>query len=140
MFRKTIAVGPFEPVASCVTGGTAVAIPYLWLLPNARQLRGIGRMADVAALLHTRRGIAKGLRNDMIGMGRLNSTLKIIKFVELSQFPSELRIAGLGCELGTSTECQMPEASPPKATDKSASGSFKRATSHGSSQSRPCWE
>jgi hypothetical protein len=67
MFRKTIAVGPFEPVASCVTGGTAVAMPYLWLLPKARQLRGIGRMAEVAALLHTRRGMAKGLRNDMAG-------------------------------------------------------------------------
>jgi hypothetical protein len=65
MFRKTIAVGPFEPAASCVTGGTAVAIPYLWLPPKARQLRGTGRMAEVAALAHTRREIAKGLRNDM---------------------------------------------------------------------------
>lgn len=27
MFKKTIAVGPLEPVESCVTGGTADAIP-----------------------------------------------------------------------------------------------------------------
>lgn len=29
MFMKTIAVGPFEEVASCVTGGTIVAINLL---------------------------------------------------------------------------------------------------------------
>jgi hypothetical protein len=71
-------------------------MPYLWLLPKARQLRGIGRMAEVPALLHTRRGIAKGLRNDMAGLGRLESTLKIVKFVELSQFPESIEDRGLG--------------------------------------------
>ena len=29
MFMNTIAVGPFEDVASCVTGGTTVAIDRL---------------------------------------------------------------------------------------------------------------
>lgn len=82
MFRKTIAVGPFEPAASCVTGGTAVAIPYLWLPPKARQLRGTGRMAEVAALAHTRREIAKGLRNDMAGMKSLGLTLHTVKSVQ----------------------------------------------------------
>lgn len=31
MFMKTIAVGPFDEVASCVTGGTIVAIDLTWL-------------------------------------------------------------------------------------------------------------
>ena len=84
MFRITIAVGPFEPVASWVTGGTAVAMPYLWLPPKARQLRGMGRMAEVAALAHTRRGTAKGLRNDMAGIKRLKLTLKTDESVEFS--------------------------------------------------------
>lgn len=30
MFMKTMAVGPFDDVASCVTGGTAVAKPARW--------------------------------------------------------------------------------------------------------------
>lgn len=57
MFRKTIAVGPSEPVASCVTGGTAVAKPDLRhllyprkLLPNRTEL----------ALLRKCRGRAEG--------------------------------------------------------------------------------
>jgi hypothetical protein len=66
-------------------------MPYLWLLPKARQLRGIGRMAEVAAPLHTRRGIAKGLRNDMAGIESLESTLAIVKFVDLSRFPELIR-------------------------------------------------
>lgn len=70
-----MAVGPFDPVESCVTGGTAVAMPYLWFPPKARQLRGIGRMAEVGALLHTRREIAKGLRKDMAGEKGLIQTL-----------------------------------------------------------------
>lgn len=41
MFIKTIAVGPFEPVASCVTGGATVALP---LLPGAAH----GARTDVA--------------------------------------------------------------------------------------------
>lgn len=32
MFMKTIAVGPFEPVLSCVTGGTGVASVRTWLM------------------------------------------------------------------------------------------------------------
>jgi hypothetical protein len=31
MFMKTIAVGPFEPVASCVTGGARVSAAKLFL-------------------------------------------------------------------------------------------------------------
>lgn len=31
MFIKTMAVGPFDDVPSCVTGGTAVAKPARWL-------------------------------------------------------------------------------------------------------------
>jgi hypothetical protein len=90
MFRKTIAVGPFEPVASCVTGGTTVAILYLWLPPKARQFRGIGRMAEVAALLHTRRGIAKGLRNDMAAMEIPTRTLNAVELAGFSQAPESM--------------------------------------------------
>jgi hypothetical protein len=53
-------------------------------------------MAEVPALLHTRREIAKGLRNDMAGMGRLESALDIVKFVELSQFPESIEDRRLG--------------------------------------------
>lgn len=33
MFINTIAVGPFEPVAFCVTGGTGVARDRIWFAP-----------------------------------------------------------------------------------------------------------
>lgn len=46
MFRKTIAVGPFDPVASCVTGGT-VANPQYRGAFNLHELAAAERKADV---------------------------------------------------------------------------------------------
>lgn len=106
-----MAVGPFDPVASCVTGGTAVAMPYLWFLLKVRQLRGICRVAEVAALLHTRRGIAKGLRNDMAGIQGLVQTLGTVlaNSVDFNQVPATIRVSGGRVELEMS--CGMADAS-----------------------------
>lgn len=46
MFMKTMAVGPFDDVSSCVTGGTAVARPARWL----RKLLVTGRDPERALL------------------------------------------------------------------------------------------
>jgi hypothetical protein len=62
MFKNTIAVGPLELVASCVTGGTAVASPHR-RSPQPRKLRKAGRMP---AALSSCRGILNGLQNAMV--------------------------------------------------------------------------
>lgn len=68
MFRKTIAVGPLELVASCVTGGAAVAKPDLrhllysrYLLPNRTELALLRRCR--ASTEGLRRVIARGPRD-----------------------------------------------------------------------------
>lgn len=63
MFKKTIAVGPLEPVASWVTGGAVVARPRRGSLMLPHQLRAAGHTPEVVALFNIRRGVAKGLRN-----------------------------------------------------------------------------
>lgn len=63
MFMKTMAVGPFDDIPSCVTGGTAVAKPARWLrklLVTGRDperapfsVRGRGRKAMVESVYAT---------------------------------------------------------------------------------------
>lgn len=69
MFMKTMAVGPFDPVASCVTGGTTVASPDFCCTLCARKLRAAGLIPE-QTLLRSRPGIMNGLRSD-IGECRL---------------------------------------------------------------------
>ena len=66
MFIKTIAVGPLEPTEFWVTGGTAVARP-LRLMQLIRALV-IDRAPREVPLISCR-GIAKGLRKDMMTDG-----------------------------------------------------------------------
>jgi hypothetical protein len=47
-------------------------------------------MAEVAALLHTRRGIAKGLRNDMAAMEIPTRTLNAVELAGFSQAPESM--------------------------------------------------
>ena len=47
MFMKTIAVGPLDDVASCVTGGTTVAIDLIW---PRRCFEAVGIMFMAATL------------------------------------------------------------------------------------------
>lgn len=42
MFIKTTAVGPLEPVASCVTGGTGVARDLIWFALPRRHSEVVG--------------------------------------------------------------------------------------------------
>lgn len=51
-------------------------------------------MAEVAALLHTRRGIAKGLRNDMARIKGLIQTLStvLVNSFEFNQVPATIRV------------------------------------------------
>ncbi len=68
-------------------------------------------MAEVAALLHTRRGIAKGLRNDMARINGLIQTLGtvLVNSVEFNQVPATIRESGGRVELGRS--CRLADAS-----------------------------
>jgi hypothetical protein len=59
MFKKTIAVGPLEPVASCVTGGTAVANPFRCCLLNPEEMRAAGRSNCCGRAKERRRAIPK---------------------------------------------------------------------------------
>lgn len=77
MFRKTIAVGPFELVASWVTGGTTVASPERWWPLYATQRRVSGRTPEVAAVVHIRRGMAKGARKTIVGCEQGNQDKQI---------------------------------------------------------------
>jgi hypothetical protein len=67
---KTIAVGPLDPVASCVTGGTTVASPR-WLDMHDNRLAIADRDGNEVAFVNNRRGVAKGARNAMTGEERI---------------------------------------------------------------------
>lgn len=54
MFKNTMAVGPFDPVASCVTGGTAVAKPQCRGVFNLQEL-AVAERSTEALLPHNRR-------------------------------------------------------------------------------------
>jgi hypothetical protein len=64
MFMNTMAVGPLEPVAVCVTGGTAVASPR-WVVVYLNRLPIVDR-APREAPVSNWRGIANGLRNAIL--------------------------------------------------------------------------
>jgi hypothetical protein len=70
MFINTIAVGPLDPVASCVTGGTTVASPR-WLDIHDNRLAIAGRSPNEVAFVNNRRGVAKGARNAIAGYERI---------------------------------------------------------------------
>lgn len=69
IFKKTMAVGPFDPVAFCVTGGTVVARPLRWSLLYIVHPRDTARIPEVVVLSHIRRGMMKELRNAIIRVG-----------------------------------------------------------------------
>jgi hypothetical protein len=59
MFKKTIAVGPLEPVACCVTGGTAVASPFRCCLLYPKGMRVAGRSNCCGRAKERRKAIPK---------------------------------------------------------------------------------
>jgi hypothetical protein len=64
MFMNTMAVGPLEPVAFCVTGGTAVAIPR-WMVAHLNRLP-IDDRAPRELPAKSCREIANGLRKAIV--------------------------------------------------------------------------
>lgn len=61
-----MAVGPFDPVASWVTGGTTVASPDLWFVLHSKGLLRTGRIPETA-LLSVCRGRVNGRRKAIAG-------------------------------------------------------------------------
>lgn len=60
MFMKTMAVGPLEPVASCVTGGAKLAFPLFAVHCDRTRWDG-------AARLHTRMAIVEERESKLEG-------------------------------------------------------------------------
>jgi len=71
MFMNTMAVGPLEDVASCVTGCTAVARPLVdWLFHLRCGIEKIAREIAVAVLVEytIRLAVRTGLRRAILDM------------------------------------------------------------------------
>ena len=86
IFMNTIAVGPLEPAAFCVTGGTAVASP-LWLVMYLNRLP-IADWAPREVPVNNCRGIAKGLRNAIMNMKIGVSITPIIDLIKQTKSSS----------------------------------------------------
>ncbi len=73
MLRNTIAVGPFDPVASCVTGGIWVANVLVWdgiRRDIANELMASARCVEVRPRAKPSGSFVQGCRKDICATGK----------------------------------------------------------------------